>query len=123
MARRYSPGELLGRAREELSAYGDLVRELPYQVHDTLEQLRDGEVEVQFRHRGLDELIGKADVVFNRLAIAIVASASILGAGVFAAAGEGPEILGANVLALAALLFSMVLAGLLAFSIVRSGRI
>jgi ubiquinone biosynthesis protein len=123
VARRYSPVELLERAREELSAYGDLVRELPYQVHDTLEQLRDGEVEVQFRHRGLDELIGKADVVFNRLAIAIVASASVLGAGIFAAADKGPELFGANALALVALLFSMVLAGILAFSIVRSGRI
>ncbi len=31
--------------------------ELPYQVHDMLEQLRDGEMEVKFQHRGLDRLL------------------------------------------------------------------
>ncbi len=56
MAQQLSPSALLDRGREELMSYGGLLMELPYQVHDTLEQFRDGEVEVQFRHRGLDQL-------------------------------------------------------------------
>ncbi|HEY2869965.1 MAG TPA: AarF/ABC1/UbiB kinase family protein, partial [Gaiellales bacterium] len=38
VARRYSPRRLLDRSREELESYGGLLMELPYQVHDTLEQ-------------------------------------------------------------------------------------
>ena len=75
VARRYSPRHLLDRSKEELESYGGLLMELPYQVHDTLEQLRDGEVEVQFRHKGLDDLTRQADVVFNRLVVAVVMSA------------------------------------------------
>jgi ubiquinone biosynthesis protein len=123
VARRYSPAEILDRARDELGAYGDLVRELPYQVHDTLEQLRDGEVEVKFRHQGLDELIGKFDVVFNRLAIAIVIAAAVLGAALFGRSSTGPAVVGINVLALLSLLIGTALAGVLVFSIVRSGRL
>ena len=33
-----------------------MLLELPYQVHDTLEQVRDGQIEIGFRHKGLDEL-------------------------------------------------------------------
>ena len=72
VARRFAPRHLLERSKEELESYGGLLMELPYQVHDTLEQLRDGEVEVQFRHKGLDELTRQADVVMNRLVIAVV---------------------------------------------------
>ena len=64
-------------ARRRLLGYGAAALELPYQVHDMLEQFRDGEVEVQFRHSGLDQLTSKADVVFNRLVIAIVMAGTI----------------------------------------------
>jgi ubiquinone biosynthesis protein len=123
VARRYSPVELLDRARDELSSYSGLLRELPYQVHDTLEQLRDGEVEVAFRHKGLDELISKFDVVFNRLAIAIMVAGAVVGAGLFGRSNTGPELVGVNVLALLSLLIGAALSGVLVFAIVRSGRI
>ena len=37
-------------------------RRLPYQVHDVLEQMRDGQIEVGFVHKGLDEFMHKLDV-------------------------------------------------------------
>ena len=63
------------RGWEEAESYSRLLMELPYQVHDTLEQFRDGEVEVQFRHKGLTTRSRQADVVINRLVIAIVMAA------------------------------------------------
>src|SRR2546423_266888 len=89
VARRYSPRRLLDRSREELESYGGLLMELPYQVHDTLEQLRDGEVEVQFRHKGLDELTRQADVVFNRLVIAVVMAALLVGSSLIGSSAHG----------------------------------
>ena len=70
--RRYSPRRLAEQGWEGAESYSRLLMELPYQVHDTLEQFRDGEVEVAFRHKGLDLLTSQADVVANRLVIAIV---------------------------------------------------
>ena len=81
--------------------------ELPYQVHDTLEQFRDGEVEVQFRHKGLDQLTSQADVVANRLVIAIVMAATIVGSSLIGISADGGwHIFGIHVLALAGFVFA-----------------
>jgi ubiquinone biosynthesis protein len=124
VARRYSPRRLLDRSREELESYGGLLMELPYQVHDTLEQLRDGEVEVQFRHKGLDELTRQADVVFNRLVIAVVMAALLIGSSLIGiSANGGWHLFGIHVLALAGFLTASALGFVLVLSIVRSGRL
>ncbi|MDX6495567.1 MAG: ubiquinone biosynthesis protein [Gaiellales bacterium] len=124
MAQQLSPGALLDRGKEEVANYGGLLMELPYQVHDTLEQLRDGEVEVQFRHRGLDLLTAKADVVFNRLVIAIVMGGLMIGSAlVGASAHGGPHLLGVHLLTWFGYLTATALGLVLVVSILRSGRL
>ena len=73
---------------------------LPYQIHETLEQVRDGQIEVGFVHKGLDELMHKLDVAINRLVIALVVTGGLIGSsliGIFAK--TGPQVLGLNVVA------------------------
>jgi ubiquinone biosynthesis protein len=124
VARRYSPRRVVERSREELEAVGGLIRELPYQVHDTLEQLRDGEVEVKFRHQGLDDLIAQADVVFNRLVIAVVMAALLIGSSLIGISAHGGwHIFGVHVLALLGFLTASALGAVLVLSIIRSGRL
>jgi len=124
MAEQLSPSALLERGREQLVNYSGLLLELPYQVHDTLEQVRDGEIEVQFRHKGLDELTAKADVVFNRLVIAIVMAGTIIGSALIGAhATGGPHVLGVHVLTWIGFVMATVLGLVLIWSIIRSGRI
>jgi ubiquinone biosynthesis protein len=124
VARRYSPKHVLERSREEIEAVSGLLRELPYQVHDTLEQLRDGEVEVKFRHQGLDDLIGQADVVFNRLVIAVVMAALLVGSSLIGVSAHGGwHLFGIHVLALLGFLTASALGAVLVVSIIRSGRL
>jgi ubiquinone biosynthesis protein len=124
MAQQLSPGALLDRGRDEVMNYGGLLMELPYQVHDTLEQLRDGEVEVQFRHKGLDLLTSKADVVFNRLVLAIIMSGTLVGAALIGAgANGGPHIFGIHLLTWLGVFVASGLGLILVLSIVRSGRL
>ena len=73
--------------------------ELPYQIHDTLEQVRDGQVEIGFVHKGLDDLMAKLDVLFNRLVVALVVTGGLIGSsliGIFAK--QGPHLFGVNAL-------------------------
>ncbi len=124
VARRYSPRHMFERSREELEAVSGLIRELPYQVHDTLEQLRDGEVEVKFHHQGLDDLIAQADIVFNRLVIAVVMSALLIGSSLIGISAHGGwHLFGIHVLALAGFLTATALGVVLVFSVLRSGRL
>ena len=49
------------RAREGWQL-AQMALELPYQIHETLEQVRDGQIEVGFVHKGLDDCMHKLDV-------------------------------------------------------------
>jgi ubiquinone biosynthesis protein len=124
VARRYSPRHVLERSREELESYGGLLMELPYQVHDTLEQLRDGEVEVGFRHQGLDDLVRQFDVVANRLVIAIVMAATLIGSSLIGISAQGGwHVFGIQIFALLGFVSAFGLGVVLVLSIVRSGRL
>jgi ubiquinone biosynthesis protein len=122
VARRYSPSGLLEWGRDEAGTYAGLLRVLPHQVHDTLEQLRDGEVEVQFRHRGLEEMMRHVDVLANRLSIAIVASGTIVGAGLIEL-GADESFFGVNVFTVVGLVLATILIVALLASILRTGRL
>ena len=69
---RYTPQRMATRARRETLKLASVFAEYPYQVHDVLEEMRDGQFEVGFVHKGLDEFMHKLDVAFNRLIIAFV---------------------------------------------------
>jgi ubiquinone biosynthesis protein len=101
-----------------------MLRELPYQMHDTLEQVRDGQIEVGFRHEGLEDLFDRIDKVGNRLVIALVAGTGVIGSallGVFA--DSGPHILGVHVFSIVGFGLSMILGLWLAWGVIRSGRL
>jgi ubiquinone biosynthesis protein len=124
VARRYSPGAIAERGVEELQQYGGMLMELPYQIHDTLEALRDGEVEVGFHHKGLDELIDKGDVIANRLVIAIVISGILVGSSLIGISAKGGlHLFGISIFALLGFLAAAALSVVLVASIVRSGRL
>jgi ubiquinone biosynthesis protein len=121
---RYTPRRVLSRARREGVALAMIGRELPYQVHDVMQELRDGRIEVGFVHKGLDELSAKLDVVFNRLVIALVVAGGLIGSsliGIFAE--EGPQIFGVHFISVLGFLLSGVLGVWLLIAILRSGRL
>ena len=95
---RYTPQRMVSRARRESLKLAGVFAEYPYQVHDVLEQMRDGQIEVGFVHKGLDDFMRQLDVGINRLIIAFVVAAGLIGSsliGVFAT--SGPQVLGLNV--------------------------
>ena len=121
---RFTPQRIARRTQQHARRYSSMLLDMPYQLHDTLEQVRDGQVEVGFRHEGLDELFHRIDLVFNRLVVAMIAVGGILGSsliGVFVE--DGPAIVGVNVFAVLGFTLSTVLAIWLIWSVVRSGRL
>jgi ubiquinone biosynthesis protein len=124
MLHRYTPRRMLTRARKEARALAQIVRVTPYQVHDILESLRDGQIEVGFVHKGLDEFMHKLDVAFNRLVIALVVAGGLIGSsliGIFATGG--PHVLGLHVISLVGFALSTVLGVWLLIGVIRSGRL
>jgi ubiquinone biosynthesis protein len=121
---RYTPARLAARARRESINLARVAGDLPYQVHDILEEFRDGEIEVGFVHKGLDEFMVKLDVVFNRLVIALVVASGLIGSsliGIFAE--NGPQLLGLHVLSVIGFTVSGLLGLWLLWGVIRSGRL
>ena len=101
-----------------------IARELPYQIHDVLQEIRDGQIEVGFVHKGLDEFMHKLDVVFNRLVVALVVAGGLLGSSMIGIlATEGPQIFGIHFLSVIGFVMSGVLGAWLLIGVLRSGRI
>jgi ubiquinone biosynthesis protein len=124
MLDRFTPRRVMGRVRREGWELASMALELPYQVHDTLEQVRDGQIEVGFVHKGLDEFLHRLDAVMNRLVIALIVVGGLIGSsviGIFAT--SGPHFLGVHVLSVVGFILSGVLGIWLLWGVIRSGRL
>jgi ubiquinone biosynthesis protein len=124
MISRFTPRRLATRVRREGWNFAQMTYELPHQIHDTLEQVRDGQIEVGFVHKGLEDLLAKLDVLFNRLVIALVVTGGLIGSsliGIFAE--EGPQIWGLHFLSVIGFSLSALLGIWLVWGVVRSGRL
>ncbi len=121
---RFGPRRVAARARKESLRLGQIALDLPYQIHDVLQEMRDGQIEVGFVHKGLDDLLNRLDVVFNRLVIAMIVAGGLIGSsliGIFAKAG--PHVLGINLISVLGFAFSGLLGLWLLWGVVRSGRL
>ncbi|MDQ3994032.1 MAG: AarF/ABC1/UbiB kinase family protein [Actinomycetota bacterium] len=124
MLERFTPRRVASRTRQQGSDYLRILLDAPYQIADTLEQVRDGQIEVGFRHAGLEELFHRLDLVFNRLTVAIVSVGGIIGSsliGIFADAG--PKIWGLHFLSVIGFSLSALLGIWLVWGVIRSGRL
>jgi len=124
MLGRFTPQRVLTRARKEGWQLAQIAYDIPYQVHDFLEEIRDGQIEVGFVHKGLDEMMHKVDIGVNRLVVALVVVGGLIGSsliGIFASGG--PHLLGVNVLSLIGFALSGVLGLWLLYAVVRRGRL
>jgi len=124
MLERFTPERVARRARREAFRYVQVLAEAPHQFHDFMEEIRDGQIEVGFVHKGLDDLLAKLDTLFNRIVIALVVVGGLIGSsliGIFAKGG--PQVLGVNVLSMVGFGVSALLGAWLLWGVVRSGRL
>ncbi len=124
MIGRFSPHRVAGRARREGMELARIGRDLPYQLHDVLEQVRDGQVEVGFVHKGVDEFLVKLDEAMNRVVVAVVVATGVLSSaliGIFAE--KGPHALGLHLFAFVGFFLSGILMLWLLIGVIRHGRL
>jgi ubiquinone biosynthesis protein len=124
LADRFQPRAIAQRSRAEALALASVAREVPYQLSDVLERLRDGTFQVRIENPGIDQLDEHLDQASNRLSVALVVVGGLLGSaiiGVFA--DGGPHALGLNLLALIGFLISSMFGFWLVWGILRHGRL
>ena len=123
---RYDPESALEGVRELAIEYARYVEDYPEQIRLLLTEVADGELEVQLRHSGLDELVGVVDVLANRLVFAVVTGALLLGScvlGVFDRGGPQVPYLGVPMVSFIGFTLALIMGSVLLIIIFRSERL
>ncbi|MFL5991130.1 MAG: ABC1 kinase family protein [Rubrobacteraceae bacterium] len=126
LTERLKPEAVLEATRELAFEYAGYVEDYPEQIRLVLQELADGEIEVQLEHGGLDELLGKVDVLANRVVFALVTGALLLGScmlGALNKGGPGVPYLGVQVVSFLGFTMSVIMGCFLLFLIFRSGSL
>jgi ubiquinone biosynthesis protein len=120
---RLNPRRLLG---EFLRSGGDLIqliKEIPGETRDILQQIRQGKLKIGFEHRGLENFAFHVDRASNRIAFSLVIAALIVGSSIIIQTRIGPYLFGFSILGLFGFLIAGILGLWLLISILRSGRL
>jgi len=93
--------------RDGGEAAGDLIhllRDLPSETRDLIQQIKAGRIRFEFEHRGLDPVTRKFDQMVNRLVFGVVLASLIIGSSIVIFSGIPPAIYGLPVIGLAGFL-------------------
>ena len=123
---RYNPEAVIEVAEERALEYARYVEDYPDQIRQLLTEVADGELEVQLKHHGLDDLFGSVDVLANRLVFAVITAALFVGSsmlGAFYVAGPQVPVVGAPLVSFLGFTLSIIQTIILLTVIFRSGRL
>lgn len=99
-----------------------LLRDVPGEVRDILEQVKQGRVHIEFEHRGLEPMYAAYDRVSNRLAFSILLAALIIGSSLLVLADVPPKWHEIPVIGLGGFVIAGFMAFRLSWLIWRQGR-
>jgi len=121
-ADRYRPDRIAGRLRSDVSRYAEAMLDYPFQVSELLDEFKDGDVEIRIKPEGFEEAVDKLEASSNRLSLALVAAALIIGSAVIGTFARSADYVGLSLLALPGILAALAIVAWLCVGIFRSGR-
>jgi ubiquinone biosynthesis protein len=95
---------------------------LPKELSFLVKSLRKGDLNINFRHQGLENIILEIDRASNRISFSMIIAALIVGSSLLLTQNLGPYIFGYPAIGIIGYLFASFLGLFLIISILRSGR-
>jgi ubiquinone biosynthesis protein len=120
--RKYSPKLLTKKAIKALGDLSKLSSKLPEEIDDLIEKLRQGKLQIEVAHKGLEGIQGTMEVISNRISFTLVLVALILGSSIVVLADVPPKMNGIPALGFFGFLISGFFALRLLISIWRHGK-
>lgn len=119
---RYMPASLLKRGRRNLTDIMDVASALPRDVSRLLREIRRGRVKIDLDLKRLDHFGHQLDHSANRLTLALVTSALIIGSSIVMTVKGGPTLFGLPAFGFLGFFLASLFGVWLILSIWRSGR-
>lgn len=121
LRRRISPSRQARELYLPTLDFIDLIKELPYAARDIIRQLREGRLKIEYEHVGLEPTRRTLDHAANRLALAIVLAALVVGSSLIVLSGVPPLVADISIIGVIGYAIAWSLGLWLVFSIFRSG--
>lgn len=94
LTQQHSPGRLLDAAvnlGEDLTTF---IRAAPDNVLQILRKMRDGQLKIDFMHKGLESPVNELNRMFDKLILGLVTSALLIASSIIVQTGKGPQLFG-----------------------------
>jgi len=99
----------------------EFMKDLPYEARDVMRQLKKGQFKIEFEHVGLGPLQRTLKNASNRVVLAIIIAALLVGSSLIVHSGLPPRVADMPVIGLVGYIIAGVLSLVLIVSILRSG--
>jgi ubiquinone biosynthesis protein len=119
---RYMPGAIFKRGRRSLANIADAVTGLPGDVSQVLREAARGRLKLNLDLKRLDHFGHQLDHSTNRLTMALIAAALIVGSSIVMTVKGGPTLFGLPAFGFLGFFLAFIIGLLLMISIWRSGR-
>ncbi len=120
---RISPRKISDKLLDAFWESGDLIHELPENLKDITRLMRDGRFNIEFKHKGLENMERSLNKVTNRITMAIITAAILIGSALIVLSRTPPMIYNIPVIGLAGFLVSVILGIWIIISIIRKNRL
>lgn len=121
LMKKYSPRQIKSRVKDVALDYANLLEMAPRELQNILDMLKDGEIKIKMEHTNLNRLIVRADIISNRLALAIILASIIIGTSLIVNQ-TGSRFLNHFPLVQIGFTITMILGLFLIYSIIKSGK-
>ena len=119
---RFSPRRIGSRVGTDIGRYANALLDYPFQMSELLEEFKDGEVHITINLEELRAASDKALAAANRVAIALIASAVILGSALIGTLVQtGPHIFGLAWVGVPGFVAGLILFVWIVWGMIRSG--
>lgn len=116
------PRALNRRLREMLRDMFESLRDLPTEVRGLVRRIDQNDFTINFQHRGLEQLDQSLKTVANRVALAVIIGALIIGSSMIVTTGISPHLFGYPALGIVGYLVSALLGLYVVWGIIRRDR-
>ncbi len=99
------------------------MKDVPEQLHQILEELRQGKLRIEFEHVHLEKLIGMMDTASNRMTAGLVLASLIIGSSIIMHTDKGPVFMEFPLLGVIGYVAAGIIGFWLLLSIFRSGKL
>jgi len=121
--KRHSPSQVWKKGADFLTDSIRLFWSLPEEFRWLVRKLKQGELNIGFRHKGLEKLINSMDKASNRFSFSIIIASLIIGSSLIIQSDKGPLLFDFPALGILGFLVAAILGLGLVISILRSGKL